>query len=149
MGSQPRKGTMSILYVLCSCLAFVSLGAADVPVTFRDLAQGDCLQFPPEARAELLVLRDQPSLDAVWGVIHAGQSPLPPAPQIAFPGRFAIAVLDQARSSGGYAVRVATVTMTAEGIGSIDIVTSYPGPDMGVTAVMTRPYHLVEVVPSR
>jgi hypothetical protein len=95
-----------------------------------------------EARRE--VLRDEAGWARVWAEIHAGVTPEPPLPQVDFTSHMLVAVALGTRPSGGYGVKVASVTVRGEQL-LVSVVETCPARGARVITSLTQPVAVVRL----
>jgi hypothetical protein len=88
------------------------------------------------------VIRDQASWARLWSEIHAGLTPAPPLPPVDFAQHMLIAVALGTRPSGGFGVKVESVT-TRGGRLEIAVVEACPAAGAMVTQALTQPAEVV------
>ena len=93
-----------------------------------------------------LVINDQRSLASVWnstGACHSPQSSCSP-PQIDMNQRTVIGVFFGLKGSTGYDINITQITSGHSGI-NVNVLMTVPGPNCGELAILTAPYHMVDI----
>jgi hypothetical protein len=90
-----------------------------------------------------LVLRDRAALESAWRTLHDGL-PGNPAPPLDLATRIAVLVALGPRNTGGYTVRVDSVT-TDGSRATVHYTVTSPGPSCMTTQALTSPVDVVSV----
>jgi hypothetical protein len=93
-----------------------------------------------ERRRELI--RDEASWARLWAEVHAGFTPAPPLPTVDFAQHMLIAVALGTRPSGGFGVKVQSVTSRGERL-EVAVAESCPAAGAMVTQSLTQPVEVV------
>ncbi len=93
------------------------------------------------------VIGDAETWETLWKKIHRTRTPAPKLPDVDFEKQTVIAVFMGERTSGGYGIRVTSVTETAKEI-VVSIARRSPPPGAMTISVMTQPYDMVVVAKS-
>ena len=88
------------------------------------------------------VIRDQASWARLWAEIHAGFTPAPPLPPVDFAQHMLIAVALGTRPSGGFGVKVESVTNRGGRL-EVAVVEACPAARAMVTQSLTQPVEVV------
>lgn len=115
-----------------------SVGKSEGPVTFSVISDGQNSGSITERKN--FRIKDRAELDALWEMMYATDGP--PLPPIDFESNEVLAVFDGTHSSGGYEVRVASITDGALSR-SIVILRRSPGDTCVTTDALTSPYVLI------
>lgn len=126
----PAKPLARLLAACCA--PFALSGCAGIEVLHQ---ANHC---PDGQDRQAVLIRDQASLDKLWrGLKTAPQADAVPSPSLA--ARRALYLADIERPTGGYALNLASPTLTVvDGVASLRLETSTPQGGM-VTQVVTRP----------
>lgn len=108
-------------------------------------ALGTMKQGAPSDTAQRAVITDAASWTRFWGSL----APDPAAsmggpPAVDFSTNMVIAAVMPLRTSGGYRIEIEKVTEWADRI-EAQVVSYAPGPDCATTAIVTRPFDVVQV----
>ena len=96
---------------------------------------------------QVFKLDTQAGWEEFWSRHQGIVSPAPGAPDVDFSREMVIAVVDQTESSGGYRFEITGIEEN-NGRLLVRVSKAVPGPDCIVTAVMTRPSHIVRMAKS-
>ena len=127
----------TILTLVLASLSVACMGPApseELPIT--RLAKG---QHSLQTEQQFDVITGQAQFRHLWSQFDAGA---PPA--LDFTRETAIAVFMGERPTGGYAIRVDSVTRS-EGELLVEVVLQAPGPECMTTQAFTQPYEMVSV----
>jgi hypothetical protein len=80
------------------------------------------------------VIRDQAAWETFWRTMHANEFPQPDVPAIDFTTRMVVAAAMGTRNSGGYSIRIASLSA-----GTARVVSTSPGSQCVVPGVITQP----------
>jgi len=134
--------------VLAVLLAFLSITsgvrAEDVDVPIEKRFSGG---HGGVRTAGQQVINDSEAWKTLWKKIHRTRTPSPKLPDVDFSKQTVIAVFMGERTSGGYGIRVTSVTETAREI-VVSIARRSPPPGAMTISVMTQPYDVVVVAKS-
>lgn len=140
------SGILKLSVLLLGILLLSGCGSSvglELRADFETIAQDATSPFS-NIQAHVQILRSEEELGTLWQQIHGGESAPPPVPQVSFPDKMVIVLVDSARPTGGYAIAITAVTPTEQGIFVTAVQTS-PGPTCVVTQALTQPYHIVTV----
>lgn len=87
-------------------------------------------------------IRSEEDMQSLWALIHGDVRP--PLPQVDFSSSEVLAVFDGSHATGGYRIRVASVT-DSELVRTVHIEHLEPGESCTVPSVRTSPFMLVTV----
>lgn len=132
-----RHLVLVLLTVLTAC------SAAQMPTPLTELAR---LNAATNAFASetTLVIRDEPSWQALWSRMNADRSPASPLPAVDFAKDTVLVAAAGTRPTGGFSV---AITDAAESGGEVIVkatITS-PGPGCIVTQALTSPVHVASI----
>jgi hypothetical protein len=133
-----RLGLASALLAACAA-AGPSNGAGTTQHPFETILFASHTGVT-ERRRE--VIRDEASWARLWAEIHAGFTPAPPLPPVDFSQHMLIAVALGTRPSGGFGIKVRSVTSRGESL-EVAVLESCPAPGTMVTLSLTEPVEVV------
>ena len=96
------------------------------------------------ARPRREVVGDEPTWARLWAEIHEGVTPAPPLPEVDFARNMLIAVALGTRPSGGYGIKVRSVTVRGERL-HVSVLETCPARGARVTTGLTQPVEVVRV----
>jgi hypothetical protein len=135
--------TLALLAVtgLAAGAAAAATTAAETPTPFETVL-AEAHSGLEEERRE--VIRDEASWVRVWGEIHAGVAPLPTPPPVDFTSHMLILVASGTRPSGGFAIKVQSVTPRGQ---SLEVVVHETCPAKGarVSMALSQPVEVVRL----
>jgi hypothetical protein len=110
-------------------------------VSFSSLVKG---QVPPSGStsAQITVIRNGADWATFWDQLHANLSPKPALPPVNFAESAIVALVDTARTTGGYSVTITGIKHNASGV-TVSASQVSPGPTCVVTQAFTQPFHIV------
>jgi hypothetical protein len=129
---------------VAGALAFIFNPAAPgtpSPAPFSVLLDGT--QSGAISEQKNLRIRSADELSAVWDMLYASSTP-PVMPLVDFTNDEVLAVFDGTHATGGYSVRVASITDT-NGTRSVVIEHTMPGSGCMATQMLTSPFEFVIV----
>jgi|GEM_PF-1286423 len=110
-------------------------------VPFETVSQGTYSGHP---EVNNYIIDNREDWKNLWQKITAKTWPSPPLPEVNFNKDMLLARFMGERTSGGYRVEFLVVIEAEEKV-YITAIEVSPGPDCGVTAAMTQPYHVVQI----
>lgn len=122
----------------------VSFGAQELVANVVNIEQGWFSGHPLAWGGGIELVQDQASWDALWSQHTAGQFPPPSTPVVDFSQRAVVAVFIGTVSHGGVLVTVRSCALSVTTL-EVRTITTGPGLNCPVTAVMTQPCHFVSV----
>ena len=93
---------------------------------------------------QVLKIETEAEWEEFWSRHQAIVTPQPALPVVDFSQKMVIAVVDRQEPSGGFLLEI-TAIEEAEGGLVIRVNKLVPGPDCVVAAVVTRPFHIIEL----
>jgi hypothetical protein len=138
-GASAGLGLTAVL--LLACAAGTSGSSETIEHPFETIA-AETHSGLGERRRE--VIRDEASFVRLWAEIHAGPAPAPPLPSVDFARHMLIAVGLGRRPSGGFGIKVQSVTTRGERL-EVAVAESCPPPGAMVTMALTEPFEVVRV----
>jgi hypothetical protein len=95
-------------------------------------------------QATRVVIRDAAAWDAFWGSMVAGRTPRPATPSVDFGQSMVIAAAMGQRPSGGYLIKIDSVSVSQSAV-SVVVRSVSPGPNCMTTQIITAPVVAVTV----
>jgi len=137
------KRLASILILMLFCLALLP-----APVK----AQADSICFlsvlktfhSSHAEEENVVINDNAQWQSLWLTLFTNTSEKPPLPEIDFTRRTIVAVFQGLQATSGYEISIEEIVETENAL-LVTIKAFSPGQRCGVTGIVTRPLHIVEI----
>lgn len=127
--------------LLLACAAGTSGSSETIEHPFQTIA-AETHSGLRERRRE--VIRDEASFARLWAEIHAGSTPAPALPPVDFDQHMLIAVALGTRPSGGFGIKVQSVTSRGERL-EVAVTESCPAPGAMVITALTQPVEVVRV----
>lgn len=130
----------SILFVFTSC---DSNESEPSNITFTEIYHDDYFNGDYKTPQANLVIKTQSEWDKLTATLKLGPKPWQNSiiPSVDFNKYQVIAVIDQVRNYGGYSIDITKITQTNNRI-FVKVEQLSPG---GLTAVITQPYHIVQI----
>jgi len=121
--------------------ALIAEYSAPQEVGFSSLVKG---QVPPSGStsAQITVIRNGADWATFWDQLYANLSPKPALPPVNFAESAIVALVDTARTTGGYSVTITDIKPNASGV-TVSASQVSPGPTCVVTQAFTQPFHIV------
>lgn len=138
-GASAGLGLTAVL--LLACAAGTSGSSETIEHPFETIA-AETHSGLGERRRE--VIRDEANFVRLWSEIHADSTPAPPLPPVDFAQHMLIAVALGTRPSGGYGIKVQSVTTRGERL-EVAVAEFCPAPGAVVITVLTQPVEVVRV----
>jgi len=126
---------------LTSCATAGPSGGSDAEQRIETVVS-DVHSGLDKARRE--VIRDAASWARLWGEIHGGRTPAPELPPVDFEREMLIAVATGTRPTGGFSIKVQSVTTRGDRL-EVAVVERCPESDAMVTMSLTQPVEVVRV----
>ncbi len=115
---------------------------------FKTISRGQYSHYGQSDHQQVIEINNAEDWQAFWKRHVQGVLPSPPLPEVDFTTRFVLVAMDEVRGSGGYGIEIKEIkldpTMSDRPF-EIILQLTQPGSAAGTIAVMTRPYHIVEV----